>query len=149
MGLVDRLPTNCLSRVTDRRSASRGHPLVPFPGVSSLEADPLHLVQTDFVVSPVIQLRGARRRVVRHRCGVLQHATVFQVRGDAGRAERVVADGRADARSNSTAPDHRIGVRLRQRRVAELAGATPDRAEQRSLDVIRNAGALRYASSVW
>jgi hypothetical protein len=48
-------------------------------------------------VSQVIQLSGARRRVVRHRRGVFECVAVLQVRGDPGRAERVIADGRADA----------------------------------------------------
>jgi len=67
---------------------------------------------------------------------VLERAAVLQVGGDAGRAERMVANGRADAHRQCAASDHRIGIRLRQRLGAELPRAAPDRAEQRASRVV-------------
>ena len=78
--------------------------------------DPLDLVEADVVAAPVIKLGGARRCVVRHRRGLFERAAIFQIGGDAGRAERVVADRRGDAGRERAAPHHRIRVRLRQRR---------------------------------
>jgi len=63
--------------------------------VCPLYADPLGLVQSDAVATPLVQLRGARRRMVGHRRGVFQGAAALQVRGDASGTERVVADLRA------------------------------------------------------
>jgi len=121
---------------------------------TSLHADPLDLVQADLVVSPVIQLRGARRRVIGHRCGVLEcAAAVLQIRGDARCTECVVADLLSDAGLDRPALHNRMRVSLWQRRVTELAGAAPDRAEQRPFRIGTDAGssryACRYASSVW
>jgi hypothetical protein len=89
----------------------------PFWGRASLHPNPLHHVQADVVATSVIKLR---RCVVCHGRGVLERAAVLEIRGDARRAERVVVDPGADPRRERPAPHHRIGVGLRQRRVAEL-----------------------------
>ena len=57
-----------------------------------LYRNPLHLVGP-----AIVELRGAGRGVVRHRGGVFERAAVFQVGGDAGRAEGVIADLGLDA----------------------------------------------------
>jgi hypothetical protein len=108
----------------------------------------LDLVQTDVVVTPVIELGGARRRMIGHRGGVLERAAVFQIGGDAGRAERVVADHRADAGSLGPALHHRVRVRLRQWPVAELSRAARNGPEQRPFRFIRDAGAVEIRVQV-
>jgi len=49
--------------------------------------------------------------------------------------------------------DHRIGVRLREHRACELAGAATDRAEQRPFGIGAQAGAVditgEYSSRLW
>src|SRR5271167_3872104 len=66
----------------------RVSPYLPEP-VSN--RNPLHLVEAHLVAPAIVELRRARRGVVRHRRSVFQRAAVLEVRGDAGRAERVIA----------------------------------------------------------
>lgn len=101
--------------------------------------DPFDLVKTNVVAAPVIQLRRPRRRVVGHRGGIFERAAVFQIGGDTGRAERVIADLRADAGRERPAPHHRIRVGLRQRSRAQLVRPARDCAEQRTLRLIAQA----------
>src|SRR5258708_4573202 len=64
---------------------------------STLNRNPLHLVEAHVVAPAIVGLRGAGRGVVRHRGGVFQRAAVFQIRRDTGRPEGVIADLRLDA----------------------------------------------------
>lgn len=54
--------------------------------------DPLIFVQRSFIVAPVVQLSGARGGMVRHLLRILQGAFTFQVIGDSGGAQTVIAD---------------------------------------------------------
>jgi len=81
------------------------------------------------------------RSVIDYRRGVLEHAAILQVGGDAGRAEGVVADAPSRCRGNRT-PAHRMRVGLRQRRGAQLPGAARDRAKQRPLQIASDPGAV-------
>jgi hypothetical protein len=65
---------------------------------SALNPDPLHLVQADVVLPPIVELGRARAGVVGHGRGILQRAAVLQVGGDAGGPEGVIADPGAKAR---------------------------------------------------
>ena len=69
---------------------------------------PLHLVERDFLRSPIIELRRARAGMVRHLRGVFERAAVLQVSGDARGAKGVVADARGDAAGFRAALNHRI-----------------------------------------
>jgi hypothetical protein len=104
-----------------------------------LYVDALNLIEADVVASPVVKLRGARGGVIGHRRRILQRAAAFQVRRDAGCAERVVADRRANPGRLGTAPHHRIGVRLRQRPRAQMPRAARDCAKQWPLRFITEA----------
>ncbi len=99
------------------------------------------LVETELVAPAIVELRRARRRVVRHRRGLFQRAAVLEIRRDPGRPETVVAEPGCDAGRGGAPTDHRIGVRLRQHRAGELAGAAADRAEQRPLGIAAQCGA--------
>ena len=52
--------------------------------------------------------------MVRHRRGRFQRAAIFQIGGDPGRAETVVADRRPDLGSRRAPAHHREGIGLRQ-----------------------------------
>jgi len=79
----------------------------------------------------------ARRGVVRHRRGLLKRAAVLEIGGYPRRPETVVAELGGDAGPGRAPADHRIGVRLRQDRARELAGAAADRAEQRPFRTVK------------
>ncbi|WP_165778924.1 hypothetical protein [Paraburkholderia hospita] len=51
--------------------------------------DSLDFIEVDLVAAPVILLRRACRRVIRHRRGILERAAVVLMCGDARGAERV------------------------------------------------------------
>ena len=96
-----------------------------------LNPNSLHVINTHFVVLPLVDLGRARTRMVLHLRCAFEHAAVLQVCCDAGCPEGVVADPRANPRRHGAAAHHRVGVGLRQRSCAELAGAASDRAEER------------------
>src|SRR5262245_27088829 len=54
-------------------------------------------IEGDAVLAPIVELRGAGRRMRRHLAGLLQRATVLEVGRNARAAEGVVADLRCDA----------------------------------------------------
>ena len=55
-------------------------------------------------MAPVVELGRARRRVIGHRRCVFERAAVFQVRGDAGRAKRVVSGRDTNFKDAALAP---------------------------------------------
>ena len=81
----------------------------------------------------IVELRRARRRMIRHRRCLFERAAVLEIGGDPRRPETVIAELGRDAGRGRAPADHRIGVRLRQHGARELAGAAADRAEQRTL----------------
>ena len=74
--------------------------------------DFLDLTGRDVVGAAVVELGGARRGVGRYLLRVFEQTVVLQVRRDAGRAERVVADARPDARRFCPPLYHAVGVLL-------------------------------------
>ena len=62
-----------------------------FPEVSTLDQNPLDLIQADGVAGAVIQLGRARRFVVGDLLRMLEYTTVLQVRRNARSSERVAA----------------------------------------------------------
>jgi hypothetical protein len=74
----------------------------------------LDLIEREFTAPPVIELRGARAGMVRHAGRLLERAAVFQVGGDPGRAEAVIADLCANAGRGGAPSDHEVGVGLGQ-----------------------------------
>src|SRR5580693_8606988 len=74
--------------------------------------DPLDLIEAELVAPAIIELRSARRGVVRHRGGLLERAAVLEIGRDARRPETVVAELGDDASRRRAPADHRIGVRL-------------------------------------
>jgi hypothetical protein len=73
---------------TEMTRTARLHPL---------DRNPLHLVEGHLAAPAIVELGGAGRGVVCHHGGGLQRAAVFQIGGDAGRPEGVIADLRLDA----------------------------------------------------
>ena len=56
-----------------------------------------HLIEGDFLGAAVVELRRARRGMVRHLRRFFERAAVLQISGDARRPKGVVADTRGDA----------------------------------------------------
>jgi hypothetical protein len=59
-----------------------------------LDRDLLDLVRRDLIRGAVVELGGARGFVRGDLLGVFERAAVFEVGGNAGRAEAVATDGR-------------------------------------------------------
>src|SRR5271169_2715288 len=118
-------------------------------GVIALDHNPLDLIEAELVAPAIVELRRARRGVVRHRRGLFQRAAVLEIGRDAGRPEAVVAEFGCDAGTGRPPADHRVGVRLWQHRARELAGAAADRAEQRPLGIVAQLGAVEIGREVF
>lgn len=93
--------------------------------------DPLDLIEAYLIASAIIELGRARRRMVRHRCGLFEGAAVLEIGRDSRCPEAMVAEFGFNAGRCGAPADHRVGVRLRQHCARQLAGAAPNRAEQR------------------
>ncbi len=65
----------------------------------SLQPNPLHLILREPLLGAIVELGRARAFVRRHFLSVLQRTAIGKVSGDAGRAERVIADRRVNAGS--------------------------------------------------
>ena len=76
--------------------------------------------------------------MVGDRLGVLQQALVFEVGGDAGRAEGMVAGVGAETGHQHLALDHPVGVLLIH--PPGQAGLAAGRAEQKAVRVVGDAG---------
>ena len=103
-------------------SSPAGHPDVQSQAHSS-DQNSLDLIEADLVAAPVIELGGAGRGVVGDHRRLLQRAAVLEVGRDAGGAKGVIADPGANARRSRPPLDHRVGIRLRQRRAGQLPRA--------------------------
>ena len=57
-----------------------------------LDHDPLDLIEADLIAPTVVELRRARRGVVRHRRGLFQRSAILEVSRDPCRPETVVAE---------------------------------------------------------
>ena len=72
---------------------------------TSLDKNPLHLIQRHLIIAPVIQAGGARGFVIRHALRDLELTAVPEVLGDPGGTERVIADLRAGERAGGSPID--------------------------------------------
>ena len=62
------------------------------------------------VIFPTLRpLRRCAAGMVRHLCGLLQRAAVFEIGRDSGRPEAVIADLLSDARGGAAARNHLVG----------------------------------------
>ena len=86
--------------------------------------DPLHLIETDQVIAPVVEARRACALVGGHSLSNLELAAVLQVLGYASRSEGMIAYPRPDPGCAGSPGDHPVGVRLAHRFGGESA-ATP------------------------
>src|SRR5258708_37046564 len=84
--------------------------------------DPLDLIEAELVAPAIVELRRARRGVVRHRRGLLKRAAVLEIVGYPRRPETVVAGLWGDARPRRPPAVQPIGVLLRQARRPRAAG---------------------------
>jgi len=97
-----------------------------------LKNDPFHLIESDLIVAPIVELGGARALVRRHLLRVFEQPAVEQIDRDAGRPECVTAQLRDDPGRERPPHDHPPGVLPRHPRFRKLLAAAPaDRAEQR------------------
>jgi hypothetical protein len=87
--------------------------------------------------------------MVRHRRGLFKLAAVLEIRRDPGCPEALIAELGGDAGPRRATADHRIGVRLRQHRAREFAGAAPDDAEQRPLGIAAQVGAFEIGGEAF
>ena len=105
--------------------------------MSILNHHALNIVEARLVAAPIIELRGARRGVVRHRRGLFERHAILQLGCDARCSKRVVANLRCDGRRPRSPLNHRIGVRLGQGFAVKLAGSPAAALEQQSFWVAR------------
>jgi hypothetical protein len=71
-----------------------------------------NFIQRDLILPSIIQFGRARRLVIGDLLRDFERAAVLEVRGDAGGAERVVADLRFDAGSGCSPLNDAVGVLL-------------------------------------
>ena len=112
------------------------------PILRASNPDPLDLVQRHVLSPPVIELRGARARMVRHRRGALQRPAGFEVRGDAGRPERVIAGLGGDPGRSGSTDDHPVRLALHQGIARQPPRSSLYRTEQRPLRLVREPAAV-------
>ena len=118
------------------------------------ERNPLHLIEGDLIVAPIIEPGGPRRLMAGHLLGDLQLAAVLQVGGDHGGAEAVGADFGSQSCSACPPLDHHVhiglgqGSAIRQPTVAQgsrtLPSSPTDAGDGRVCLLIRD----RYIASV-
>jgi hypothetical protein len=77
-----------------------------------LNRNPLYLVERNFILPPVVQLRRPGRFMIGDMLRHFQLPTVLKIRSDAGSAEGMIADLRLDARGFRAPLDHAVGVLL-------------------------------------
>ncbi len=82
---------------------------LPRQGHKKLDHDPLYLIQAHIIAAPIVELGGARRRMIGHVRRLFQRPAVLQVSGDAGGTERVIAHSSIDAGSKRPTLPHGIG----------------------------------------
>jgi hypothetical protein len=70
------------------------------------DRDALDFIEADLIAPTIVELRRARRRMVRHGRGLLERAAVFQIGRDSGCPEAVVAELGFDAGCGRTPADH-------------------------------------------
>jgi len=105
-----------------------------------LNRNPLDLVERNFIISPVIELGCPRRFVVRDLLRDLEFTAVFQIRGDAGCTESMIANPRFDAGRFRAPADDAVGVLLEEGIGCELAGLAAGGTEEIAVDVIGDTG---------
>jgi len=105
-----------------------------------LNRNPLDLVERNFIISPVIELGCPRRFVVRDLLRDLEFTAVFQIRGDAGCTESMIANPRFDAGRFRAPADDAVGVLLEEGIGGKLASLAAGTAEEIAVDVIGDAG---------
>ena len=100
-------------------------------------------------MTAIVELRRARRGMVRHRRGFFQRAAVLEIGCDPGRTEAVVAELGFDASRCRAPGDHRVGVRLREHCARQLGRAAPERAENRPLRIVAQARAVEIGDEIF
>ena len=101
----------------------------------------LNLILREPLLCSVIEFCGARALVRRHLLRVFERAAIGEISGDAGRAERVIADRGKDAGGDRAPSDHAPGIRLVYRLFGEHGGVVSAAgAEQPALAVLADAG---------
>jgi hypothetical protein len=80
------------------------------------ERNPLHLIEGDLIVAPVIERCCPRGFMAGHLLGDLELAAILKVGGDAGGAEAVGADLGAQSCSSCPPLDHHVHIGLGQGR---------------------------------
>lgn len=78
-----------------------------------MQSGALYFTQIYMIRSPIVELGGASRGVVGHRCRLLQRTAVVQVCSNAGGTERVVANEGIDLDRFGSAADHGVRIGLR------------------------------------
>ena len=100
------------------------------PDVS--DKNPLHLIERDLVVRPIVEFRGARRFVCRNLLRLFNRPAIGKISRDPRRPKRVTARGRRESRRLGPAFHHAKDVRSRDREFRDLAASSTKRAEEGS-----------------
>lgn len=81
--------------------------------------------------------------------GLLDGSAVFEVGGDAGGPEGVVADAGGEAGGDGPALDHVEGVATAERKAGDEAGLARDGAEEEGFRLLGDAGGLEIGVQVF
>jgi len=74
------------------RSVAGELPFQPRSNTPCLDYNSLDLVEAELVAPPIIELRRARRRMIRHRRCLFERAAVLEIGGDPGCPKTVIAE---------------------------------------------------------
>src|SRR5688572_19751363 len=112
------------------------------------DPNPFDLIEREAVQPPVVELRRARARMVRHRRRRLEVAAAFEVGGDPGGTQAVIADPGRDAGTLGAAANHRVSLGLAHRLLAQRARVASDAREQEPFRRSTEAGALEVLGEI-
>jgi hypothetical protein len=115
--------------------------LVPLANLPISQPDPFDFLLREAFLRSVVKFGRARAFMRGHCLRVFERAAVAEIGGDPGRAKRVVADRRHDARGCRPPADHAPGVFLPHRLFGQHGGGVSRAgAEQPALAIFGDAG---------
>ena len=97
------------------------------------DLDSFKLIECRLIVAPVVELGGAGGGMGGHGGGFFEDTAIFEIVGDAGCSEAVIADPCGDAGGPGAAIDHLSGIAVGQRSVAQRLGDAIDARKERGL----------------
>jgi hypothetical protein len=121
---------------------------MPCLGITRLNLDLLHLVNADFIASPVVESCCPARLVAGHLLRHFDPSPALEISGDPGCPKGVVADLCLDADICGSFADHPIRIHLGQRPTRQFPGVPIDGAKEQALGIFRQAGFVQVLVQV-